>query len=536
MDVDVSPDMQFYNLLESYPYSPTSALCEYIDNSLEAFKSSSAKVKKALGGKLKIKISLSKSEIVIRDHGIGITLQDLQRVVKPAYAAKKRSLSEFGIGMKAASIWFGRKWVMESYPINNKEQFNFLFDLDKLLLEESEKVPVKVTSKSNNQTGVKITLSKLKREINRRVAEHTWEEIQEIYQLFTSRIKPILEIEFSFDKTNLPKKDFSANKLPPLKYPLCKFKSGKGLYAIGKLITWKKDINFKFNGKIVHGFISLREKSSQTTNPGIRLFRYGRLIQGSENKPYRPVTLLGSANKHAPSRFYGELNLDGQPISNSKGEFVFDEKLFLDKLYEQEGVPEYIEQAENYRARLVDLGDVTNCKDLADYEKLTGTKQQGTSKKKKRSKKKAARKKAKSPVDILDKIVAPDDFLLLSNFIEECSRLYREGRWWPFCLCYRVLIEVSIIHKLKKVDLKHYNIAKEKSVVGLFYYLHSNSNIIPSTYKSFKKNLKAHALEENPFMNLLNLASHGHYAVIKPEVDNLLQNTQQAIEWAFSED
>jgi len=36
--VDVSPDMQFYNLLESYPYNMTGALCEYIDNSLEAYQ------------------------------------------------------------------------------------------------------------------------------------------------------------------------------------------------------------------------------------------------------------------------------------------------------------------------------------------------------------------------------------------------------------------------------------------------------------------------------------------------------------------
>ena len=541
MDVDVSPDMQFYNLLKSYPYSPTGALCEYIDNSLEAFNSCSAKDKKALGGKLKIEISLTSSEIVIRDHGVGITLQDLQRVVKPAYAAGKRSLSEFGIGMKAASVWFGRRWVMESYPFGSKEQFSFSFDLDKLLLEQSEKVHVEVIPKINDETGVKISLSKLKREIDYRVAQYVWDEIQETYQLFTSREKPILEIEFSYDKTNLEKKDFSENNLVPLNYPLCKFRQGQSLYVIGKPITWKKEVRFNFNGKLVHGFISLREESSQKSNPGIRLFRYGRLIQGSENKPYRPVMLLGSANKHAPSRFYGELNLDGQPISNSKGGFVFDEELFIDKLGEQEGVSEYIEQAENYRARLVAKGDVINCKDVAEYESLTGTKSQvlqnvNMTSKKKASKKKTTKKKNKSPINIIDEIVAPDDFLLLGNFAEECSRLYREGRWWSFCLCYRVFIEVSIIYKLKRVDLEHFEKAREKSVVRLFNYLHSNSNIIPSTYKSFKRMLKAHALEENPLMDLLNLASHGHYIVIKPEVDNLLQNTQQVIEWAFSDD
>jgi len=84
MDVDVSPDMQFYNLLECYPYSPTGTLCKYIDNALETFISSSATIKKTFGGKLEIEIPFSISEIVIRDHGIGITLQNIQRAVKPA--------------------------------------------------------------------------------------------------------------------------------------------------------------------------------------------------------------------------------------------------------------------------------------------------------------------------------------------------------------------------------------------------------------------------------------------------------------------
>lgn len=86
---------------------------------------------------------------------------------------------------------------------------------------------------------------------------------------------------------------------------------------------WNKDIEFKFNGLPVKGLISVREKVSQVNNPGLALFRYERLIQGSERKPYRPKELLGTQN-NAPSKIYVELHLDGQPIFHTKGKFNFD--------------------------------------------------------------------------------------------------------------------------------------------------------------------------------------------------------------------
>lgn len=544
MNVDVSPDMQFYNLLESYPYDPKGALCEYIDNALEAFNSAPENVKNDLGNKLKIDIDFSPDRIIVADFGVGITLQELQRAVKPAYAASKKSLSEFGIGMKAASIWFGRKWELTSYPYGSKDKFDFVFDLDSLLLKKEEIVEVKVAEKQNKgqSSGLLITLSKLKRTIELRVAESVWDEIQETYQLFTLGENPILEISFSFQRTPLPQKTIENPGKSPLVYPICKFKHGKGLYVIGEPLTWKRAISFKFNDLPVTGFISLRSVSSQVSNPGIRLFRYGRLIQGHEKKPYRPVTLLGAANKHAPSRFYGELHLDGQPISNSKGGFVFDEALFLSTLQAQDGVEDYISQAENYRAKLVNEGNVINCKNTSEYEKQSGTAPGKSNKTKPKTSsasqnKRTSRKKtSNSPMDFLKTISAPDDFLMLDNIVDECLRLYKEGRWWSFCLCYRVFLEISIIQKIKHMSQEHYDHVMNKSVSGLFKYLHSNSDIIPSSYRTLRRVLRSHALEENPFIDLLNLSSHGHYVPVKVEIDNLLVNTQQLIEWIYSDD
>ncbi len=113
----------------------------------------------------------------------------------------------------------------------------------------------------------------------------------------------------------------------PLSYPNAYFfpkpvwSSDAFAFKYGKSKVWKKDIKFDFNGLPVNGFISVREEASPKLNPGLVLFRYKRLIRGSESKEYRPKSLLGTQNKAAPSKIYMELHLDGQPISHTKGKF-----------------------------------------------------------------------------------------------------------------------------------------------------------------------------------------------------------------------
>lgn len=538
--VNVSPDMQFYSLLESFPYTVKGALCEYIDNALEAFKNNKKNGIKNLSDKLDITIDINKDRIVIDDNGVGIATSEIQRAMKPGHNPGKQSLSEFGIGMKAASFWLGKKWSLESYPIGDDDPYKIEFDLESLLASNSEEVELQGISSLEKDSGVKITLEKLNSTIEHKQAKRTWEEIQETYQLFTSREtpKPILNLIFKYDNKTFEKKDFSelivANE--PLIFPECKFKDGK-LYTVGKAITWKKEINFKFDRKTIHGFISLGKESSQTSNPGLRLFRFGRLIKGMEMNPYRPSDLVGTANKAAPSRFYAELHLDGQAISNSKGEFVFDEYLFIEKLKEQEGVTSFIEQAEQYRSTKARNKDYISFKTWPEFEKETGTKrkiptgEKGSDKKRKNTNKPS--KKPDDPIIILEKLTAPQSFLLLDAFLEDAVSLYKQGRYWPFTLVYRAILEVSIIDKIKSLDEDHYDKAKGKSIVSLYKYLQSNSDLIPGEYETLKRVLKETNKDKDPFVGLLNIASHGRYIPPKKDVKDLLRNTQQLVEWAF---
>ena len=350
--LNVSPDMGFYNLLESYPYNLTRALCEYIDNALQAFLDKDKKFKQNL---LKIELNFCndlEAKITIKDNGVGIQKQDFQRVMRPGMKKDTPSLSEFGIGMKAASLWFGRKWELQSSPWNSTETYGISFDLDELLKKNQEQIELMVLPREK-ENGVVITISRLKRKIEKELVEKAWKELQDIYQLFTHVKDPILKLSAKYNNVTLRTDDDLLNNYrnpEVLEYPRVRL-IGNKYYAIGNSKKWEQNISFEFEGNMVTGKLYALHTSSQKSNPGIRLFRNKRLIKGFLHNSYRPAFLVGTANKHAPSRIFGELHLDGQAISSNKGEFQFEEDYFLMQLSKQCGVRDLIDQAEAYRAK-----------------------------------------------------------------------------------------------------------------------------------------------------------------------------------------
>lgn len=538
MEVLVSPDMQFYNLLESYPYNPASAICEYIDNALQAFLDSQNKIKeKKLKIELKFKFSSSESFIEIRDYGTGISLENLQRALKPAYQPKNQSLSEFGIGMKAASIWFSRHWQLESYPLGENKGFKIDFNLDNLLSKNNDKINVETFEKDINNSGVSIYLLNLKNSFSKDSIDDLWLKLQEIYQIFIYRKDAILDLTAKYNGTSLQKNNTLHNIPDVLLYP--KFEIYKAQsYSFGKEKLWKQDVKFEFENHLIKGFLCVMKTSSQTSNPGIRLFRYNRLIKGFEKLPYKPIALVGTANKHAPSRVYGELHLDGQKISNHKGDFLFDERFFLETLKVQPGINELIDQAENYRANDARDGKVqhfdTEDKYL-EYVKKTKKPLEGQAPTTPvGTKKPQSKQQKKTPIDILKNANIPSEYFILNEIRNEAIELFNKNLWLSFCLCYRTILELGVIYKLKAVSQNDYEKAKEKGIAALINYLSGNSNLVDENkHRALRRILKNNVGEIMPYIDLMNIASHGHYRPFQPDTETLLINTECLLNWAF---
>lgn len=201
-EVDISPEISMYNLLESYPYKLGSALSEYVDNSIQAFLHNREKLNIE---KITITITVDFSDknnkkIIIQDNGVGITDIDLKRAMKPAFKPKEQSLSEFGIGMKAASVWIGRKWTLSNSSINRKnknETEQIVFDLDELIKNNQSSIPIIYTTNKNKKHGVTITIEDLNRPFHKEQIEDAFLTLEENYQYFIYTSK-ILNLHLAF--------------------------------------------------------------------------------------------------------------------------------------------------------------------------------------------------------------------------------------------------------------------------------------------------------------------------------------------------
>ena len=81
--------------------------------------------------------------IVIADDAGGIAHKDFSRAFKAAEVPPDRSgLSEFGMGMKSASIWFARNWRVVTTSIGDPTEYSIEFDMDAVLRDQVESLQV----------------------------------------------------------------------------------------------------------------------------------------------------------------------------------------------------------------------------------------------------------------------------------------------------------------------------------------------------------------------------------------------------------
>ncbi|WP_023269656.1 hypothetical protein [Acinetobacter gyllenbergii] len=142
----------------------------------------------------------------------------------------------------------------------------------------------------------------------------------------------------------------------------------KQLYAIGTSKEWKANVSFSFQGVPIHGFICLRDPGSYAENPGLVVFRHGRVVQGLTSKKFMPLKLYKSHNKHEAQRVYGELIADDLPVTYTKDKFEIDEEAFGYELFKLQGVQELLKQSSTYR---IDKGDVIHVANEHDITKKT---------------------------------------------------------------------------------------------------------------------------------------------------------------------
>ena len=141
----------------------------------------------------------------------------------------------------------------------------------------------------------------------------------------------------------------------PLVYP-CVDKDG--IKLSDDPITWRRKLDFIHENKNVRGFIMITDRGSYH-GPGIRLLRNRRVIFGTQggDRQNKPRVLLGTSNKYAPQRIYGEITLNNFPVNFMKTGFDINMESLYRAIKSQisasppDVLEDFIQQATYYRKK-----------------------------------------------------------------------------------------------------------------------------------------------------------------------------------------
>lgn len=340
--INIRPTTSVYATYKNIRYDPWTAIAEFVDNSTQSYYDNIKKLEstKYWDG-LTVDIEYRRDRVngdhlIIRDNACGMDFRDFQRAIMLDSPPKKKSRSEFGMGLKTAACWFGKCWSVESVALGSGIKYKTTVDVESLSKYKNEEITVEETPCSTKEHGTTITIWNLNRTLSGTQIGKTKDQLRGMYRT-----------------------DLRSGKIKILY-------NGVGLfYEMPKILTetlpdgsekvWKKeiDISFDFNGeeKRVYGFIGLLDEGS-TSGAGFTLIRYGRVIVGGYENAYRPEEIFEKSNSYVYQRLFGELNLDGWKVTQTKDAFDLYgglEDLLIEKLKAE--CEDYRKKAKEYRKR-----------------------------------------------------------------------------------------------------------------------------------------------------------------------------------------
>lgn len=352
--INIRPTTSVYATYQHIKYDPWTAIAEFVDNSTQSYYDNKKKLEGTKYWKgLSVEIEYKKDEkgeeyLEIRDNAYGMNYHDFQRAIVLDSRPVNTSRSEFGMGLKTAACWFGKKWSVESTELGSDVKYKTTIDVEMLRKYKNEEVEVEEEHASPKEHYTIIRIWDLNRKLSGRQIGKTKAQLTGMYRvdLRSGDIKIYYNAE-------------GLSYVEPVIF--------KEVLADGSTKTWRKDVDFSIDheGKTygVNGFIALREEGS-TSGAGLTLIRRGRVIIGGYENAYRPEEVFEKTNSFVYQRLFGELNLDEWPVTQTKDSFDWYnglEDVFIEKLVEV--CRDYAKKAKEYRVRPKNSGN-------ADVQKI----------------------------------------------------------------------------------------------------------------------------------------------------------------------
>lgn len=339
LSVDQSA-IQAYSRLS---YTMWYALAEFVDNSTQSrdnYKDIISEILKEEGNPLTVNIVHNRQtkEITIEDNSIGMTKDDLKAALKIANpTSDSQGRSKYGMGMKTAACWIGRKWTVTTCEWGSGEEWTAVVDVDEIALNGA-KVPMTMRSVSKDDHYTRITISDLHRVIQKRTEETIKTYLGSMYMF---DLRPD-------DQGNIAlKMTYNGEEvIPPEENEWDTDMDGN---------IMRRDLpDLNIDGKKVRGWIGVLRRGGRKFG-GFSLFQNKRQIQGFPHA-WKPNTIFGGvdnegANNLVTQRLTGVLELEGFIVSHTKDAILFegDQEQVLEQFLIKE-TKEYADYAQSRRS------------------------------------------------------------------------------------------------------------------------------------------------------------------------------------------
>ena len=264
--IDIRPQSDMYATYRRIAYKVWFAIGEFVDNSTQNFFTHSADIEAAIGQPSSLTVDItydSKADtLTITDNAHGMNFDELVRAVRlNAPPDDKSGRSEFGMGLKMAACWLGKRWRIVTKRLGSDVEYSVLVDVDRLSQHRPDEIPVQeITGLDPAQHYTRIEIDGLYRKYRANTVTKIIEHLSSIYRrdLKSGRIT-MLWNGAPLEWTDRPPFEM---KLPD-----------------GGTRVLRMPVNFEVSGLPVKGYVWVSIPGA-ARYAGFHLFRRGRLVVG----------------------------------------------------------------------------------------------------------------------------------------------------------------------------------------------------------------------------------------------------------------
>lgn len=328
--INIRPTSGVYATYKRLSYQPWTAIAEFVDNSTQSyFDHRDALLALDDFSKLRVDISYENAVdgndvLTISDSAFGMEWEEFERaIVLDRSPENTDGRNEFGMGLKTAACWFGRKWSVISSQLGSEYGYSASVDVDKLQRDKDEEIEADVFEASPAEHYTIIRIERLNKKLT---ASRTIGKVKELLSSIYRQDIRNGDVIITYNGTELSYND------PAI------YEEADGN---GNTRKWYTDVDFSVihegHELSVRGYIAIRIPAS-LRDAGFTLIRRGRVIVGGPENNYRPNELFGDPNSYAYQRLFGELHMDNWPVTQAKDDFDWHtdglEEQFIEKLSE----------------------------------------------------------------------------------------------------------------------------------------------------------------------------------------------------------